>query len=503
MKLFLAIALLATPVLADTFGEWTYSVANGEATITGYSGSGGAVVIPSEVNGIPVRKIGNEWPPVFGFPNNSITSLTIPQGISIIGNHAIYGCTSLTNVSFPSTLSLIGEGAFQECSSLSQVIIPNSVTIIRGWAFNSCTSLNRLTLSSGLIKIEESTFQFCTSLTNIVIPNSVTHIGANAFLNNTALTNVTLNYGLKNIGPLAFKGSGIKSVSIPNSVTNISDGAFWNCSSLTNVVLPNGLSWISSRTFEGCSSLLSILIPSGVTNIRDFAFANCSNLKSVSLPSTLESIWDSAFQDCTTLKSISLPNSITYAGNSVFQNCTNLDGIVFHGNAPGLGGNWNNCPATIYRLSTSSGWGSSFAGLSVVEVTSENIDSNLDGISDQRAISLGYDRLLSFFPLISSLKINPVSGLFNQSQYDSNRVTGRNDVINSPNSYSLYTTNQIQNLGIGGIMLNRNTNNLLVLNYQILQSSDLQNWSSYQNNELVISNAPTNKMFLRVQAVGQ
>jgi hypothetical protein len=52
-------------------------------------------------------------------------------------------------------------------------------------------------------------------------------------------------------------------------------------------------------------------------------------------------------------------------------------------------------------------------------------------------------------------------------------------------------------------MLNRNTNNQLVLNYQILQSTDLQNWSSYQNHELVISNAPSDKMFLRVQAVGQ
>jgi len=130
-------------------------------------------------------------------------------------------------------------------------------------------------------------------------------------------------------------------------------------------------------------------------------------------------------------------------------------------------------------------------------------DSNSDGIEDGQATALGYSPLFNFGSLIAFLKTNPVSGLYNQSQYDSNRTAGRNEILNSPNSYNLYNTNQIQNLGLGGIILNRNTNNQLVLNYQILQSTDLQNWAPYQLNELVISNTPSDKMFLRVQAVGQ
>jgi hypothetical protein len=130
-------------------------------------------------------------------------------------------------------------------------------------------------------------------------------------------------------------------------------------------------------------------------------------------------------------------------------------------------------------------------------------DSNSDGIEDGQAVSLGYSPSFNFGSLITFMRSNPPAGLYSQTQYDSNRVSGQNDVISSPNTYSLYTTNQIQSLGLGGIMLNRNTNNQLVLNYQILQSTDLQNWSSYQNHELVISNAPSDKMFLRVQAVGQ
>jgi hypothetical protein len=132
-----------------------------------------------------------------------------------------------------------------------------------------------------------------------------------------------------------------------------------------------------------------------------------------------------------------------------------------------------------------------------------SLDSNTDGIQDGRAFTLGYSREFNFAPLLDSLKDMPTPGLYNQSQYISNRVVGRNDVLNSPNSYNLYSANQIHNLGFGGIVLNRDTNNQLTLNYQVLQSSDLQNWTLYQNVTLPITNAPTDKMFLRVQAVGQ
>jgi len=102
-----------------------------------------------------------------------------------------------------------------------------------------------------------------------------------------------------------------------------------------------------------------------------------------------------------------------------------------------------------------------------------------------------------------ALAASQVTIYYTAAQYTANFNAGKDSILNNPNSNGLYTTNQIHNLGLGGIVLNRNTNNQLVLNYQVLQSTDLQNWSPYQQTELVISNAPTNKMFLRVQAVGQ
>ena len=48
-KLILALAWLALPTLVQA--QFTYTTNNGAITITGYTGSGGAVVIPATING--------------------------------------------------------------------------------------------------------------------------------------------------------------------------------------------------------------------------------------------------------------------------------------------------------------------------------------------------------------------------------------------------------------------------------------------------------------------
>jgi hypothetical protein len=127
----------------------------------------------------------------------------------------------------------------------------------------------------------------------------------------------------------------------------------------------------------------------------------------------------------------------------------------------------------------------------------DNSDSDGDGLSNYQEVIIFHTN-----PNIAETT-SPVAGLYLASQRQLERTAGQNDVLNNPNYFGLYTSNQILNLGLGGIVLNRNANNQLVLNYQILQSTDLQSWTTYQHNELIISNPPPDKMFLRVQAIGQ
>jgi N-acetylneuraminic acid mutarotase len=81
----------------STGGDYFYSVLNGMATITAYRGKGGAVTLPTAIEGFPVTSIDNN---AF-YGNTTLTSVTIPASITSIGNQAFYGCTSLTSLSLP------------------------------------------------------------------------------------------------------------------------------------------------------------------------------------------------------------------------------------------------------------------------------------------------------------------------------------------------------------------------------------------------------------------
>jgi hypothetical protein len=75
---------------------YTYTTNNGAITITGYTGSGGAVTIPNTINGLPVTAIGSG-----AFQNcASLTSVTIPASVTNIADTAFQNCDSLFGVYF-------------------------------------------------------------------------------------------------------------------------------------------------------------------------------------------------------------------------------------------------------------------------------------------------------------------------------------------------------------------------------------------------------------------
>jgi len=80
------------------------------------------------------------------------------------------------------------------------------------------------------------------------------------------------------------------------------------------------------------------------------------------------------------------------------------------------------------------------------------------------------------------------------------RADGVNSVLNNPNQWTLYTTNQISAMAIGDLVLTRTNNGQFVLNYDIEQSEDLVNWYPYQGFAMPLTNLPTNKAFVRIKA---
>jgi hypothetical protein len=80
-----ATELLLVSLLLPTAGQaqFTYTSNNGSITITGYTGPGGAVTIPSTINSLPVRDIG-----MVAFYFKPVTSVTIPDSVTDIGEGA-------------------------------------------------------------------------------------------------------------------------------------------------------------------------------------------------------------------------------------------------------------------------------------------------------------------------------------------------------------------------------------------------------------------------------
>jgi hypothetical protein len=376
--ILLGLLLLAAPLVAKA--QFIYTTNAGSLTITGYTGSGGAVTIPTNINGLTVTSIGNA-----AFTNaTSLTSITIPGTVGSIGQGAFQDCTSLTNATLDDGVTNIGVSAFYYCPLLASATIPNSVSAIGDFAFYYCTSLGSLAIPGNPGAIGVSAFEGCLHLTNVLIADGVTSIGSSAFYYCPLLASVTIPSSVTNIGETPF-GYCASLVSIgvdgQNADYSGANGALFDKSQTTLVEYPGGLGGaytipatvtnISSLAFVGCDGLTNVTIPGGVTSIQEQAFAFCANLDAITvetqnvvysslggvlfdesqatlveypgglqgnytIPDSVTGIGDYAFA-YTAVAGVTIPDRVATIGAFAFLGCAGLGSVTIPGSVSSIG----------------------------------------------------------------------------------------------------------------------------------------------------------------------
>ena len=251
------------------------------------------------------------------FSQRDITSITLPNSITSIGNSAFVYCKRLNSIVLPEKLTVIGDMCFASCESLRRAVIPEGVTLIDNSAFNSCYSLASLIIPNSVTRIEDWAFAGCKGLTYVEMSRGLTYVGRGAFGDCSALNTVIIpdlsswsmiNFGDYNSNPLTttktlkINNKEIRDLVIPDDVTYIGDYAFRGCTNITSVTMGENVTKIGTSAFSGCNNCASITIGENVTSIGSWAFNGCSAMTSLTslprkVPSTTSNSFDSAIKD--------------------------------------------------------------------------------------------------------------------------------------------------------------------------------------------------------------
>ncbi len=333
------------------------------------------LTIPTEIDGIPVTKIGDS-----AFANaQSLVSVVIPDSVTSIGSYAFEHCPNLESVIIGDGVESIGDDCFNNCPKLTNITLGKNVKEIHSYYFFEETdnvyftvhpenehyyafdgalverktqtllyaraAYGEFVIPEGVKRIHELAFNTC-EVTRIVFPTTLKSMNAYGF------------YGGKNHPDLVFLGPPPASYSLSFSPQQYGYYHRTNTTAWTEVIV-NG-KWkgmvmipfdaleelttnvdVEYQVQEGAVTIVGtkvagdeLVIPSEINGrpviaIAADAFKNNTTLKSVTLPEGLLSIGANAFAGCTSLQEVTLPNGLQTFATGAFQGCTALTTVTF------------------------------------------------------------------------------------------------------------------------------------------------------------------------------
>ncbi len=316
MLLFVSVfTVVTTYAEVETYHKngYVYTYRDGGIHILRYIGKASNVIVPTEIDGKKVVKLGVSFEDEYsdeidaldyaGFSGNKyVKTVTVPSGIKSFGNGVFSECKNLKKVVFKNGIAEITRSMFSGCVKLKSVLIPKTVTCIGSEAFAYCKKLKEVKLPSGVTVIGDAVF-YKSGLTKFFIGKNLKEISGNVYLGETfygtkikkitvsksnkkysTKKGVLYNKNKTNLIYYPYKKS-TKAFMIPNTVTKISSGAFWGNKYLKSVVISRSVQKIGDNAFRECQKLAKISFKNKKQlKIKYSAFLDCKSLKTVTVP---------------------------------------------------------------------------------------------------------------------------------------------------------------------------------------------------------------------------
>lgn len=114
------------------------------------------------------------------FINCNLSSIVMPDNITVIGTGAFKGCVNLVSVSIPEKVTNIKSSAFEGCSQLESVVFPQNITELGGQSFKGCKALKTFTFPK-VTSLADEILSGCDALVSVTIPETVTAVASLVF----------------------------------------------------------------------------------------------------------------------------------------------------------------------------------------------------------------------------------------------------------------------------------------------------------------------------------
>lgn len=227
---------------------------------------------------------------------DSITSVTVEEGITSIGSQAFRHAKQLCEVKLPESIQYLGNSCFSGCTSLKSITLGVNISDIGAYAFSG-SGLTEVHYQGDInqwnnISVGKSNDVLSNCLIFDVVEEEVHYEAAASSELLSGSCGDSITYILNADGSLVISGSGemknfdsskpapwssmmdsITSVVVEEGITSVGNQAFRHASNISTVSLPSTIYSIGSNAFSGCSSLRTIVLSAGITNIGAYAFS--------------------------------------------------------------------------------------------------------------------------------------------------------------------------------------------------------------------------------------